>query len=62
MPILIILLLAVLIAQVGFWNTLTAVLGGIAMVILLIAVAVALVLALGYLLKRRLFGERPFRD
>ncbi|MGQ7790918.1 hypothetical protein ACUN0C_00740 [Faunimonas sp. B44] len=62
MPILIILLLAILIAQIGFWNTLTAILGGIAMVILLIGVAIALVLAVGYLLKRRLFGERPFRD
>ncbi len=35
MPILIIVLIAILIAQIGFWDTLGAVLGATAMVILL---------------------------
>jgi uncharacterized membrane protein len=37
MPILLILLLAVLIAQFGFWDTLQGVLGALGMVILLLA-------------------------
>ena len=35
MPILIIVLIAILIAQIGFWDTMSAVLGATAMVILL---------------------------
>ena len=35
MPILIIVLIAILIAQIGFWDTMGAVLGATAMVILL---------------------------
>jgi uncharacterized membrane protein YkvI len=44
MPILILIVLAIMIAQIGFWETLSAVLGAAAMVVLLILLAVALVL------------------
>lgn len=53
MPILLILLLALLIAQIGFWDTLGAVLGAAAMVLLFILLAIAAVAIAGYLLLRR---------
>ncbi|MYZ50002.1 hypothetical protein [Propylenella binzhouense] len=61
MPILILVLLAILIAQVGFWKALTAILGSVLMVVLLIVIAVALVLALAYALKRKFFDGNSFR-
>ena len=42
MPILILLIIIILIAQVGFWDTLQAILGGILMIVLLVALMVAL--------------------
>jgi len=54
MPILIILLLAVLIAQLGFWDTLSVILGSVAMIVLLLLVAAAMVALLGVLALRRL--------
>lgn len=53
MPILFLILLIVLIAQFGFWDTLTAVLGGIGIVILLIVTAGALVALAGAMILRR---------
>ena len=53
MPIVIILILAVLIAQIGFWDTLSAILGGIAMVVLLVLLIAALAALAGYLAFRR---------
>lgn len=53
MPILIILILAVLIAQIGFWDTFSAILGGIAMVILFVLLFAALVVLAGFLAYRR---------
>jgi hypothetical protein len=53
-PILIFLILVLLIAQVGFWKTFAAIIGGIAMVILFIALAVALIVLAGILLTRRM--------
>ena len=48
MPILILLILIVLIAQIGFWDTLSAGLGAIAVVILLALLSGALLILLGY--------------
>jgi hypothetical protein len=55
MPILILILLAVLIAQIGFWDTLGALLGATAMIILMIALAgaIALLAARSWFLKVR---------
>lgn len=53
MPILIFLVLVILIAQIGFWDTLQAVLGGIVMIILLIALAGSLAALVIYLAMRR---------
>jgi hypothetical protein len=55
MPLLILILMIVLIAQFGFWETLQAVLGGVAMLILFGALAAALVAAIVRYALRRLF-------
>jgi hypothetical protein len=44
----------ILIAQVGFWDTFSALLGGLAMLVLFVLLAVALVVVAGMLLLRRL--------
>jgi hypothetical protein len=54
MPILIFLILVILIAQIGFWDTFTAILGGVAMIVLFVLLAIALVVLAGLLLIRRL--------
>ncbi|HEX2527352.1 MAG TPA: hypothetical protein VHL31_13775 [Geminicoccus sp.] len=57
MPVLLVLIFIVLIAQIGFWDTLGAVLGGVAMIVLLIVLAGALLLLGGrYFLTRRRRG------
>ena len=53
MPILLIIVLAIIIAQVGFWNTLQAVLGALAMIVLLILLVAAAVGLGVYILVRR---------
>ncbi|MFN4090469.1 MAG: hypothetical protein ACK4QW_15695 [Alphaproteobacteria bacterium] len=53
MPILFLLLLIVLVAQFGFWDTLTAVLGGIGIFILLVATIGALAALAGAMMLRR---------
>ena len=58
MPILIFLLLVILIAQLGFWDTFSALLGGIAMLVLFVVLAVALVVLAGMMLLRRLRRRR----
>ena len=58
MPILIFLLLVVLIAQIGFWDTFSALLGGIAMLVLFVFLAVTLVVVAGMMLLRRLRRRR----
>lgn len=53
MPLLIIVLLAILVAQVGFWKTFAAVLGAIGVVVLFVVLAVAtVVLTVMYFLGR----------
>ena len=54
MPILIFIVLVILIAQVGFWDTFGAILGGVAMIVLFVLLAIALVVLAGILLVRRL--------
>jgi high-affinity Fe2+/Pb2+ permease len=58
MPILIFLILVLLIAQLGFWDTFSALLGGIAMLVLFVVLAVALLVLAGMLLLRRLRRRR----
>jgi hypothetical protein len=53
MPILIFLILVVLIAQIGFWDTFAAILGGVAMIILFLLLLAAAVALTGYLFVRR---------
>jgi len=54
MALLAFLVLVVLIAQIGFWDTFSAILGGVAMIVLLILLAVALVALAGALFFRRM--------
>jgi hypothetical protein len=54
MPLLVFLLLVILIAQVGFWDTFAAILGGALMIVLFVLLAIALVVLAGLLLIRRL--------
>jgi hypothetical protein len=56
MPLLLFLILVVLIAQLGFWDTFQAVLGGIAMLVLLVILAIALVAVAAALIVRRMRG------
>jgi hypothetical protein len=57
MPILILIVLAVLIAQVGFWDTLGAVLGAAAMMVLFLLLLGALAALVAYMLFRRVRGR-----
>jgi hypothetical protein len=57
MPILLFIILVVLIAQIGFWDTFAAILGGVAMLVLFVLLAILLVVLAGILLVRRL--RRP---
>jgi hypothetical protein len=58
MPLLFFLLLVLLIAQIGFWNTLGALLGAVLMFVLFIPLLIAVVILGGFLL---LAGRRPRR-
>jgi hypothetical protein len=54
MPILFFILLIILIAQVGFWNTLGAILGAAAMMVLLVVIVVAIVVVGGLFVAKRI--------
>jgi len=56
MPIIFFILLVVLIAQVGFWNTLGAVLGAAAMMVLFVILIVVLVALAGLYVAKRLLS------
>ena len=56
MPLLILILLVILIAQFGFWHMLQAIIGAAAMIVLFIVVAVALVAAVLRFVFKRLSG------
>ena len=49
MPLLFFILIVILIAQVGFWNTLGAILGAAAMMVLLVIIIVAVVVIGGFM-------------
>ena len=54
MPILLLIILAVLIAQFGFWDTFAAIIGAAAMMGLLVFLIVAAVVIAGVMIFRRL--------
>jgi len=54
MPLVIFLIVVILIAQIGFWDTLSAILGGVAMIVLLVLLLAGLVALGGLLAVRRL--------
>lgn len=54
MPILLIILLAFLVAQFGFWDTFAGILGGIGIIILVVLTGVALLAVMGVLALRRM--------
>jgi hypothetical protein len=56
-PILILILLIVLVAQIGFWKTLGSVLGAIGVVILTLVIAAALIAAIAIYLLGRVRGR-----
>ena len=56
-PILILILLIVLVAQIGFWKTLGSVLGAIGVVILTLVIAAALIAAIAVYLLGRVRGR-----
>lgn len=58
MPILLLIILVILIAQIGFWKTFSAIPGAFAMIVLLVGLAVAALVLVGLLSVRR-FGRRP---
>jgi hypothetical protein len=56
MPILFFILLVILIAQVGFWDTLGAILGAALMMALLVVLVIALLIVGGLFVARRLLS------
>jgi hypothetical protein len=56
MPILLFLILVILIAQLGFWDTFQAILGGVAMLVLFALLAIALLAVIAGLILRRIRG------
>ena len=53
MPILLIVLVAILIAQIGFWDTLGAILGAVGVLVLFVLILAAALAVAGYLVLRR---------
>ena len=53
MPILILIILVILVAQIGFWDTFTAILGAVGVIILLLLLAGALVVLTALYFLRR---------
>jgi hypothetical protein len=54
MPLVIFLILVILVAQIGFWDTFSAILGGVLMIVLLVVLLAGLVTLGGLLALRRL--------
>ncbi|HUG60892.1 MAG TPA: hypothetical protein VMP03_03555 [Methylomirabilota bacterium] len=59
MPILLILLIATLVAQIGFWDTLGAVIGAVGVIFLFVLIVAAIAAVAGYLVVRRLRRGSP---
>jgi hypothetical protein len=60
-PILLFILIVVLIAQIGFWKTLVAILGALAMFVLLFMLGIAILVMAGFWIAGRL-TRGPNRD
>ena len=57
MPIIAFIILVILIAQLGFWKTFAAIIGGVAMIVLFVILAIVfLALAATLLIRRRMRG------
>jgi hypothetical protein len=56
MPILAFIILVILIAQLGFWKTFAAILGGAAMIVLFVILAILFLALAGTLIIRRMRG------
>jgi hypothetical protein len=56
MPVLSFIVLVILIAQVGFWDTFSAIIGAAAMLALFVLLAILLLVLAGALVMRRLRG------
>jgi hypothetical protein len=56
MPILVFIILVILIAQLGFWKTFAAILGGAAMLALFVILAILFLALAGTLIIRRMRG------
>jgi hypothetical protein len=54
MPLLVFLLLVILIAQLGFWDTFSAILGGLAMIVLFVLLLLALLALAAALVVQRI--------
>jgi uncharacterized membrane protein len=52
-PLLLIVLIAILIAQIGFWDTLGAILGAVGVLVLFVLIFAAALVVAGYLVFRR---------
>ena len=57
MPILLIILLAIVITQIGFWKTLSAVLGAVLMVMLFVLFVIVFLGLAAYVLFRRMWRQ-----
>jgi hypothetical protein len=53
MPIIAFIILVILIAQLGFWKTFAAIIGGVAMIVLFVILAIVFLALAGTLLIRR---------
>lgn len=58
MPILLLILIVILVAQIGFWDTLGALLGAVGVIILFVIVAAAIVAIVINMAIRRARGRR----
>jgi hypothetical protein len=56
MPILVFLIIVIMIAQLGFWDTFQAILGGVAMLSLLALLVIALLAVIATMIFRRIRG------
>lgn len=56
MPLLLFLILVIMIAQLGFWDTFQAVLGGVAMLVLFVLLAIVSLAVIVALMFRRMRG------
>ena len=59
MPLILFLILVIMIAQIGFWDTFSAIIGGIAMLVLFVLLLAALLALVAVMASRRL--RRRFR-